>query len=88
MRGRVGLLIFPVREQVAKSYPQAQYQERLKAAAAKYGFFVVDPLPRFREHPTKLHELYIPYDRGHPGPLGHKLIADEILESVRERFVQ
>ncbi len=85
LRGRVGLLIFPVREQVAKRYPQAQYQERLKAAAARHGFFVVDPLARFRDHPTRLNELYIPYDRGHPGPLGHRLIADEIVESVRER---
>lgn len=85
MTGRVGVLVFPVREQVAKDYPNEQYQSRLKAAAERLGLFVVDPLPRFREHAGRLNELFIPYDRGHPGPLGHQLIADAIAEAVAAR---
>ena len=88
MKGRVGVLVFPVREQVGKEYPDAQYQERLRAAAARHGLFVIDPLPRFREHAGRVNELFIAYDRGHPGPLGHQLIAETVLEAVRERGSQ
>jgi GDSL-like Lipase/Acylhydrolase family len=85
LEGRVGILVFPVREQVTKDYPNEQYQQRLKAVAQRHGFFVVDPLPHFRKHADRVNELFIPYDRGHPGPLGHVVIAEAILEAVRKR---
>lgn len=83
--GRVGLLIFPVREQVSKSYPQAIYQTRLAELATKHGFFLVDPLTQFREHARRCDELFIPYDRGHPGPLGHRLLAEAIRDALPRR---
>lgn len=85
LKGRVGVLVFPVREQVAKDYPNEQYQSRLRAAAERLGLFVVDPLPRFHEHAGRIDELFIPYDRGHPGLLGHRLIADAVAEAVAAR---
>lgn len=82
MKDRVAILIFPVREQVTKEYPHEQYQTRLKALAERHGFQVIDPLPRFRENAARVNELFIPYDRGHPGPLGHQLIAETILDAM------
>jgi lysophospholipase L1-like esterase len=79
-----GVLIVPIRAQVEASYPDAEYQSRVRAIAASLGLFVVDPLPRFVEHPDRA-SLFIPYDRMHFSARGNALLADAAFEALRQR---
>jgi lysophospholipase L1-like esterase len=80
----VGVLTMPIRAQVEESYPNAEYQTRARAIAESKGFFVIDPLPLFREAGNP-QALFIPYDRIHFSPQGNELIARAAYEALRER---
>jgi lysophospholipase L1-like esterase len=81
---RIGFLVLPPREQVAKQLPNAEYQTRIREIATRLGWFVVDPLPRLAAHPGGVDELFIPYDQHHLSKVGHKLVAEEILDFARK----
>ncbi len=78
------VIVFPRRGQVEGDYSNAKYQTRLRPIAEELGFYVIDPLPKFREHRHRSNELFLPYDGGHPGALGHRLIAEAIFEFLRD----
>ena len=80
----VGVLTMPIRAQVEQSYPNAEYQTRVRALAEARGFFVIDPLPRFREAANP-QALFIPYDRIHFSPLGNELLAKTAYEALSGR---
>jgi lysophospholipase L1-like esterase len=80
---RVAIVAFPCREQVRKDYPKARYQTRIQEIGERLGMLVIDPLPRFVAQRSRLNEVFLPYDLMHPGPLGHRLVADTILEALR-----
>lgn len=79
----VGIVILPCREQVMGQYPNARYQNRLRAIAEPLGFKVIDPLPLMTGNQER-QALFIPYDRNHPSAEGHALIAQAILRYVEE----
>ena len=79
----VGVVVIPIRAQVEGNYPNAEYQSRVKAIAEPLGYFVIDPLPRLREHARE--KLFIPYDRMHFSPGGNALIAREAFEALQHR---
>lgn len=81
----VGVLIVPIRAQVEKSYPHADYQKRLRPMAASLGMFVVDPLPAFLATPPNRKRFFIPYDRIHFSAAGNKILADAAFDVLRER---
>ena len=56
----------------------------MRALAEAKGFFVIDPLPRFREAADP-QTLFIPYDRMHFSPQGNELVAQAAYEALRER---
>jgi lysophospholipase L1-like esterase len=80
----VGLVIMPIRAQVEHDYPQALYQSRCEAIARRLGFFVVDPLDRFRRQPDRT-ALFIPYDRMHYSAAGNIVLADAVFDVLRTR---
>ena len=56
----------------------------MRALAEAQRFFVIDPLPKFRDA-ANAQALFIPYDRIHFSPRGNQLIADAAFEALRER---
>jgi lysophospholipase L1-like esterase len=75
-----GLVVLPPREQVLGLYPDSEYQKRLGKLADRLGMFVIDPLPSLVASTIRKPSLFIPYDRNHPSPAGHRLIAQSIVE--------
>jgi lysophospholipase L1-like esterase len=78
----VGVLVIPIRAQVERPYPQAQYQSRLRAIAEGIGMFVIDPLPGFLDG-TESKRLFIPYDRMHFSAEGNARLAGAAAEFLR-----
>jgi len=76
---RAGIVVLPPREQVLGLYPHADYQQRIQQLADRLGLFVIDPLPSLVASSGKKQALFIPYDRNHPSPSGHRLIAAAIV---------
>ena len=74
----VGIVTLPPREQVQGAYPNAQYQNRVRAIAERMGFFVIDPLPALSASGVAAAALYVPYDRNHPSAEGHRVIAQAV----------
>jgi hypothetical protein len=79
---RVGLVLAASREQVRGEYPSAKLQSKAREIAERLDIFVVDPLPRLRQERDKLDLLFIPYDRDHPGPIGHRIIGETIAQEL------
>lgn len=73
-----GIVVLPPREQVFGLYPNSEYQKRIRGLAERLGLFVVDPLPSLVASSQQKPSLFIPYDRNHPSPAGHRLIAKSI----------
>ena len=73
-----GIVVLPPREQVFGLYPNSDYQKRIRGLANRLGLFVIDPLPSLVASPLQKPSLFIPYDRNHPSPAGHRLIARSI----------
>jgi len=73
-----GIVVLPPREQVFGLYPDSDYQKRIRGLADRLGLFVIDPLPSLVASSLKKPSLFIPYDRNHPSPAGHRLIARSI----------
>jgi len=71
-------VVLPPREQVFGLYPDSDYQKRIRGLADRLGLFVIDPLPSLVASSLKKPSLFIPYDRNHPSPAGHRLIAQSI----------
>jgi lysophospholipase L1-like esterase len=80
----VGIVVMPVPPQVMGDKPNAAYQSRIRAIAEGLGFFVIDPLPTFKEH-RKDAKLFIPYDRLHTDSAGQALIADVVFEALKQQ---
>src|SRR5439155_19703161 len=74
-----GIVVLPPREQVFGLYPNSDYQKRLRRLADQLGLFVIDPLPSLVTSSLQKPSLFIPYDRNHPSPAGHSLIAQSIV---------
>jgi lysophospholipase L1-like esterase len=83
----VGLVVLPPREQVMGRFAESDYQKRVRDLAQRFGFFVVDPLPALAKFEGRKDRLFIPYDRNHPSPEGHRLIADAIARSLDDRGI-
>jgi lysophospholipase L1-like esterase len=79
-----GVVILPPREQVLGLFPESNYQKRIHGLADHLGLFVIDPLPSLMASPGKKQALFIPYDRNHPSPTGHRLIAQAIVTYFNE----
>jgi lysophospholipase L1-like esterase len=73
-----GIVVLPPREQVFGLYPNSEYQKRIRSLADRLGLFVIDPLPSLVASSLRKPSLFIPYDRNHPSPAGHRLIAQSI----------
>lgn len=73
-----GIVVLPPREQVFGLYQNSAYQKRIRSLADQFGLFVIDPLPSLVASPLQKPSLFIPYDRNHPSPEGHRLIAQSI----------
>jgi lysophospholipase L1-like esterase len=73
-----GIVVLPPREQVFGLYANSDYQKRIRGLADRLGLFVIDPLPSLVASSLKKPSLFIPYDRNHPSPAGHGLIAQSI----------
>jgi lysophospholipase L1-like esterase len=81
----VGIVVLPPREQVMGVYPNASYQSRVRAIAGELGFHVIDPLPALVESHGQIDALFIPYDRNHPSALGHRVLAQSIVQQLEEQ---
>jgi lysophospholipase L1-like esterase len=80
-----GIVVLPPREQVLGLFSGSDYQKRIHQLADQQGLFVVDPLPSLVAGSSKKpSSLFIPYDRNHPSPTGHRLIAQAIVEYFNE----
>jgi lysophospholipase L1-like esterase len=79
-----GIIVLPPREQVLGLYPDSDYQKRIRRVADQLGLFLIDPLPSLTASSSKKASLFIPYDRNHPSPAGHRLIAHAIVEYFNE----
>jgi hypothetical protein len=75
-----GVVVLPPREQVLGLYPDSDYQKRIGRMAEQVGMFVIDPLPALKARAGNKGALFIPYDRNHPSAVGHRLIAQTIME--------
>ena len=75
-----GIVVLPPREQVLGLYPDADYQKRIGEIAEPLGLFVIDPLPAMKAGAGNKASLFVPYDRNHPSPAGHQLIAQSIVD--------
>jgi lysophospholipase L1-like esterase len=80
-----GVIVLPSRQQVGGDYPAAQIQSKISEIAQRIDYFVIDPLPKLREHRSQVDKLYIAYDRHHPTAQGHQIIAEEIAEVLKTR---
>ncbi len=75
------LLIPPLADTLARRYPATPvYQEILKRVAAEQQIASVALEPLFAAYDPK--DLYRPDDDFHPNPLGHRLIADAIVQAI------
>lgn len=77
----VGVVMLPPREQVGGRFTEDGYQSHVRALAEQAGFFVVDPLPSLAQHVAGP-PLFVPYDRNHPSALGHKIIAEAVVDAL------
>jgi lysophospholipase L1-like esterase len=80
----VGVMPIPIRAQVEQTFPEADYQTRVRDMAARLGMFVVDPLPYLTAQ-TDVSGLFIPYDRMHFSPAGNAQLAAAVFDALRER---
>jgi lysophospholipase L1-like esterase len=74
----VGLVVLPCKEQVTGEFQSGKYLETIRSLAGARGFHVIDPVPLMRQQAAGRRDLYIPYDRNHPSPEGHALIAQAV----------
>jgi lysophospholipase L1-like esterase len=81
----VGVVVLPPREQVLGVYPNASYQSKLRAIASQLGFHVIDPLPALVKSRRQIDALFIPYDRNHPSAVGHRVLAQTIVEQLEQQ---
>lgn len=79
-----GIIVLPPREQVLGLYPDSDYQKRIAEIADRLGLFVIDPLPALKAGARNKVSLFVPYDRNHPSPAGHRLIAQSIVEYLNQ----
>jgi lysophospholipase L1-like esterase len=83
-RFAVGVVTLPIRAQVEREYPHAEYQSRVATIAESLGVFAVDPLPELVQQ-SNHEDLFIPYDRVHFSASGNANIADAVFEALRHR---
>ncbi len=80
----VGVIILPCKEQVTRQYDSPKYEQRVRGIVEKQTFFPIDPLPALSaEQPS--HELFVPYDRNHLNPAGHRVVAHAIAVELEKR---
>jgi hypothetical protein len=84
---RVGLVALPCKELVVKTYPAVKYESRVREIASRLGFFVVDPLPTLMATGPSADRLFIPYDRNHLSPVGHRAVAQSIVEAIEAHAI-
>ncbi len=78
----VFILIFPIGDQLIRSYPNASYQSRILELSRKLQFEAIDLLPRFQESYQGFSSLFIEWD-GHPNENGHLIAANELHKKVK-----
>ncbi|HUK34259.1 MAG TPA: SGNH/GDSL hydrolase family protein [Vicinamibacterales bacterium] len=84
----VVVVALPPRELVMGQFSSAAYVSQIRTVAEPLGFSVVDPAPAMAAKRSDRDGLYIPYDRNHPDALGHRVIAEAIAASIRDRVAR
>ncbi len=77
---RVLVVIHPLLMKWA-GYPFSEHEKRIQAACDEAGLIYISLRPLLSAYPTK--ELRLHPQDGHPGALGHKLLADALTTQVR-----
>jgi hypothetical protein len=83
----VGVIALPCKELVTKTYPAENYESHVHAITDSLGFFFIDPLPALDKSGEKPEHLFIPYDRNHLSPTGHRIVAESIAGEIVDRAI-
>jgi len=78
---RLIVVIFPMPEQMLRSYPDAQYPRVLKEILAKYQIESIDLYSVFAKEFRGFGSLFIEWD-GHPNPHAYRIAAEEIAREI------
>jgi len=82
---KLGIVIFPVKDQIIANFVYDYPQQRLKEIAKKLDVPVLDPLPALREIYRSSPEALL-YDHAHYTPYGHTIIAGLIFDFLKNYF--
>lgn len=80
----VVLLAFPMENHVKLDFPRLLWSERLREIWAPTGMPFVDVEPAYRAALKAGQNPFLPYDL-HPGPLGMRIAAEQLLEVITRR---
>ena len=80
------VVFVPARPQVRREMPQSLYPGRLVEHAKKRGLVAIAPIEAFKQELRAGRDPYLPWD-DHMSATGHRLVAEAILEQLRQHGV-
>ncbi|MGH7263546.1 MAG: SGNH/GDSL hydrolase family protein [Candidatus Rokuibacteriota bacterium] len=75
------VVLFPLPNQLIRTYPDSMYPRRVVEIASRYGIPTLDLMPAFEQEFRGLGSLFIEWD-GHPNPRGYAIAAREIRDHM------
>jgi len=77
------VVFVPARPQVQQEMPNSAYPRRLVEHSRRQGLVAIDPMEAFKRELRAGRDPYLPWD-DHMSAAGHRLVAEAILEQLRE----
>jgi hypothetical protein len=75
------LMVFPMENQIKRTYPDLVWAEKLREIWEPTGFPMVDVEPAYRRARESGRNPFLPYDQ-HPGPYGMEIAADALYNEI------